>query len=140
MNTERIHETFAELGTQAAFDYYASDLQEATSAECIVEAVAAYLSRWNPRTVSRLQAMIGGWAPFDQAQCPLHIAGADELRLIAKQLEAQRRKFEARGAAITPELFEIDMCFLFARESLDRYRANQEPQEDSQPGRLANVI
>ena len=140
MNTERIHDNFAGLGTQAAFDCYASDLQEATSPERIVEAVAAYLSRWNYRTISRLQAIIGGWAPFDPAQRPVYIAGAAELRLIAAQLEAQRRAFQVRGAGLTPELFEIDMCFLFACDSLDRCSRGMQAHGDVQPGRFANLV
>jgi hypothetical protein len=114
-NTDNVLGSMRELGTLPVFDYYTATVQRAASPAEVVEAVATYLSYWPRGRVLKLQAMVGGWAPFDERQQPLPIESREQVRALGDDLERQRRNFEASGAAITLELFEIEMCFLMAR-------------------------
>src|SRR5688500_7664766 len=97
--TDNVLGSLRELGTLPVFDYYSAIVQTATSPAEVVAAVAAYLSYWARSRVLKLQAMVGGWAPFDERQQPLRLESREQVRAVGDDLERQRRKFEARGTA-----------------------------------------
>jgi hypothetical protein len=108
------------MNSLTELDSYAGSIECASSAAQIVYAVRIYLGNWTRRRVLKLQQLVGGWAPFDVDQQPLPIASADDVHTIGEDLDAQRRRFEASGLAITQELFEIDAFFLLARNALEQ--------------------
>jgi hypothetical protein len=95
----------------------------------IVCALQMYLADWPMLRVRKLQALIGGWAPFDSKQQPLPIANPEDVVTIGRGIVAQRRAFEAIGMPIPRDLFEIDALFMIANEVLQEPKPEAERSE-----------
>ncbi len=109
-----------EKGTPEFFRYLRLiALAEAPAA--VLRAVQGYLNAWPKERVHSLQAVDGGWAPFDWNQRPRQVNGVRDLRRIGDAVHRHSTFLREAGMTPTLELVELDEFLLVAVEKAENF-------------------
>jgi hypothetical protein len=82
----------------------------------VVEVIRNYLAAWPKERIDSVQAVDGGWAPFDLSQRPSPVNGIQDLRCIRDAVHRQCVSLRTAGLALTPELMELDEILFIAAQ------------------------
>jgi hypothetical protein len=107
----------AVLASLSEIDRYVRLMALAPDVETIASVLNTYLAGWAGDRIARLQAIDGGWAPFDQWQQPMPIHGAPDILFLARALRDHCQAVRGAGIEVAPELLELELVLFFAAES-----------------------
>jgi len=107
----------AVLDSLSAIDRYVRLMAVVPSIEAIASVLNTYLTSWSEERVERLQAIDGGWGPFDERQRPMPIYGAGDIFFLARTVREHCKAVRAAGIDVTSDLLELDLMLRFAAES-----------------------
>ena len=96
-------------------------LMAATRADEIVSAASSYLASWPKNRIENLQKIDGGWGTFDYRQRPERIHGVAGIVRISDALSSHCLALKDAGIDPTPELLELDLYFVLAKQVADNF-------------------
>jgi len=97
-------------------DHYAHLMARAQDTDAVTSVLNTYLSSWSEERIERLQAIDGGWAPFDEWLRPMPILGVRDILFLPRAIRDHCRAVRAAGVEIATELLELDLVLFFAAE------------------------
>jgi hypothetical protein len=85
----------------------------------IVGATRGYLASWPKVRIENLQKIDGGWGTFDSRLRPEPIRGVADIGRKADALSRHCSELKAAGIDATPELLELELYFVLAKQRLE---------------------
>ena len=107
----------AALHSLSEIDSYVRAMAMAPDVNAITSVLNTYLASWPEDRIEDLQALDGGWAPFDEWRRPMPILGARDIFFLARSVRDHCKAVREAGIELTTELLELDLVLFFAAES-----------------------
>jgi hypothetical protein len=128
--TEYVLESLADI------ENHVRALSAADGSGEMIDAVTRYLESWSIDRIESLQKIDGGWGTFDDQQRPEPIHSLADISRISEALGNHCRALKEARLEPTPELLELDLYFVLARQTAEKFilgRLRSHSSPDSVP-------
>lgn len=112
------------LQALADVEHHVRLLTGATRPDEITQAAGDYLATWSKERIENLQKIDGGWGPFDTRQRQAAIHDLGHIARISDVLSNHCRALKDAGIEPTPELLELDLYFVLAKQMAENVIAS----------------
>jgi hypothetical protein len=132
VTTEYVLQTLTDVERQLKL------LTAATRADEIIGAASNYLLSWPKERIENLQRIDGGWGTFDYQQRPEPIHGVADIARISNSLSRHCRALKDAGIELTPELLELELYFVLAKQVAEKFISGRPHSQPENPYRREN--